>query len=487
MGLGRSPAMNKTEVTILGAGPAALAAAAELVSHDISVVILDENSQPGGQYFRQIPGSFQRTRPSVFDKDARDSSRSHALFQVVDHPKVTYIPDTSVWGYFSDNIVSYTGDDTSGHVSAGHIIVASGAYDRPVPFPGWTLPGVISAGGAQNLMLGQRVIPGKRVVISGNGPLNIAAGYNLDKAGAKVRSILEASKPRQIWRAVPGMLLDPLVLLKGIRYQAGLLRAGVFVKTGWTVIEARGDTQVQEVDAAPIDAHGNIDRARLRTRSVDTLIVGYGLIPSTEMTQLMGCGHIYDTNNNYVVPVRSSECETTIPDIFAVGDCTGISGVEVALLEGRLAAITIAQRLRSINQSYVKKTCVHLKSRLHRLQRFHEAMDFLFTTPRSFLSLLTDDTIVCRCEEVTAKEVRTRLKQGVTDLNTIKALTRIGMGRCQGRNCFSTLRALAAQELQVPAHKLKLPRTRAPLKPVCIGDLIRCEIPECAPPEMKQP
>lgn len=479
--------MGNAEVTILGAGPAALAATAELISHRIPVTIIDENQLPGGQYFRQIPKSFRITERTVFDKASSDYSRSTFLFQTLNHPLVTYMPNTVIWGYFSDYKLGYVSADASGEISAKFIIVASGAFDRPVPFPGWTLPGVISAGGAQNLMLGQRVVPGHRILISGNGPLNIAVAYNLVRAGGNVLSILEVSK-QQIWRAFPGMLWDPLVLFKGLQYQSGLLlRAGVLARTGRTVIEARGDKQVSEVVTARIDSMGNIDRSHTQTYEVDLLVVGYGLMPSIEMTRLMGCEQEYDPSNKYFIPVRSDKFETTVPNIFAVGDCAGIRGVEVALIEGRLAGITIADRLGRVSRTYVKKSRSQLEKRLLRLLRFHTSIDSLFVSPSNYFSLLTDDTVICRCEEVTLGELRSYMNQGITDLNTLKSLTRIGMGRCQGRNCFPTFAHLVAEEQKVSVASLKIPRTRSPLKPVCIGDVIRCELPECDLPEMKQP
>jgi NAD(P)H-nitrite reductase large subunit len=201
----------------------------------------------------------------------------------------------------------------------------------------------------------------------------------------------------------------------------------------------------------------------------------------------MGCEQEYDPSNKYFIPVRSDKFETTVPNIFAVGDCAGIRGVEVALIEGRLAGITIADRLGRLSHTYVKKSRSQLEKRLLRLLRFHTSIDSLFVSPSNYFSLLTDDTVICRCEEVTLGELRSYMNQGITDLNTLKSLTRIGMGRCQGRNCFPTFAHLVAEEQKVSVASLQIPRTRSPLKPVCIGDVIRCELPECDLPEMKQP
>ena len=194
---------------------------------------------------------------------------------------------------------------------------------------------------------------------------------------------------------------------------------------------------------------------------------------------------MYDIINGVLVPLRNEGFETTSWNVFAVGDCSGIRGVNVALLEGRLAGLTVSRRLGRISEMEASKVESPLRKKLARLERFYRAMDNLFTPPRNFLSLITDDTVICRCEEVTAGQLKMYLHRGITDMNRLKALTRIGMGRCQARNCLSTFASLVAEELGCKPSELVLPRVRQPIKPVCLGQIVSGDIPAAEIPELK--
>ena len=475
--------METKELAIIGAGPGGLAALEEAVRHGLSVVLFDDNALPGGQYFRQIPPTFRTVSPSSFDKAG--SVKPAFLFRLTTHPSVRYMSDTVVWGFYEDNRIAYTSCSDQGLIRADNIIISIGAFDRPVPFPGWTLPGVFTAGGVQNLIVGQRIIPGRHVLISGNGVLNFAVAYNLHKAGSKVVEILETSNQSLIWREMLKLLSDTSLLYRGLCYRATLLSAGIPVRKGKIVVEAHGKDRVEEVVTAPINSSGRVDYSRSRSVKVDTLVVGFGLVPSIEMTRLLGCEHRYDPLQGSFVPVRSSDFETSIPGVFAVGDCAGTRGGEIALIEGRLAGLSVAARLGRVTQQEAADVRSPLLTRLARMNRFHSGIENLFVPPKSFLSLLTEDTVICRCEDVTFGQLKEWLRKGISDMNTLKYLTRIGMGRCQGRNCFGTFAAIMAQELRRTPPDLIVPRVRQPLKPIRLGDLLKGELPPPSAPEMK--
>ena len=475
--------METTELAIIGAGPGGLAALKEAVQYGLSVTLFDDGTLPGGQYFRQIPTTFHAVSPSVFDKAG--SVQAASLFRLTSYPSVHYMPNTVVWGLFGNNKIAYASCCDHGLICAENVIISIGAFDRPVPFPGWTLPGVFTAGGVQNLLVGQRIIPGQRVLISGNGVLNFAVAYNLHKAGSKVVELLEASNQPMLWSEIPKLLSDISVLYKGLCYRATLLSAGIPVRKGQIIIEARGGDRVEEVLTAPIDSSGRVDHSRSRSVKVDAVVLGFGLVPSTEMTRLLGCEHQYDVQQGSFVPLRSPDFETSIPGVFAVGDCAGTRGGQVALIEGRLAGLAVAVRLGRISKEEAAKIRSPLLAKLAKLNRFHSGIDNFFIPPPNYLSLLTDEVVVCRCEEVTVSQLKELLRKGISDMNTLKSLSRIGMGRCQGRNCFATLAAIVARELRCSPSDLILPKARQPLKPICLGDLLQGEIPSAAPPEMK--
>jgi NADPH-dependent 2,4-dienoyl-CoA reductase/sulfur reductase-like enzyme len=473
--------VNETDIAILGAGPTGLSAARAAAESGASVWLLDDNALPGGQYFRQLPPGFKRTRKTAFDKE---HARAAVLFEVTRHPNVTYLPGATVWEAPEEGVLAFARGADSGRVRARAIILAVGAYDRPVPFPGWTLPGVVTAGGLQNLVKGTRVIPGGRAVVAGNGPLLLVVTANLIRAGARVEAVLEAAPAtRRVLAQLPRLLQAPEIVRQAITYRALMGRAGTKLHTGWTVVEARGAGELEEVVAAPIDAAGGIDRAASRAIPVDTLVTGFGLNASTEMYRLLGCQLEYSRVRGGWLPVRTADLETSIPSVFAAGDGAGIGGIEMALVEGHLAGIATAERTGHLNAAAARRAARPVRARLARFTRFREGLERLYAPPASYLALLTPETVLCRCEEVTLAEVREREAQGFTSPFAIKGSTRMTMGRCQGRNCLPTLAALVADRTGGDASTVELPRARPPARPITIADLMHEDLPDPVFPE----
>ena len=473
--------IHETDLAIVGGGPAGLATAAEAASYGASVTIFDDNALPGGQYFRQLPKGFRKTGRTVFDKD---HDRGRALFAVTENPRVTYRSETMVWESPDDGVLAFACGADSGRIRARVIVIAAGAYDRPVPFPGWTLPGVITAGGVQNLIKGHRVIPGRRVAVAGNGPLVLLVAANLVRAGAELVAAFEAAPLlRRLMPATPKLLSAPAIVKQAITYRSVLLRAGVSLRTGESVVEARGQNEVEEILTAPIDQAGRIDKGRTRTLAVDTLVVGFGLIPSIELLRMLDCELRYDALRGGWLPVRDRSFETSVKGVFAVGDGASIGGVEIALAEGRLMGLVAAARLGLLDPNRAAKLAGPVRSRLNRFDRFRSGLERLYTPPASYLDLLTPETIVCRCEEITLGELRARQEEGYASSFALKGTTRIGMGRCQGRNCLRTLAALVGEAAGTNLKDVQLPRARPPARLVEIGDLLHEPLPEPDLPE----
>jgi NADPH-dependent 2,4-dienoyl-CoA reductase/sulfur reductase-like enzyme len=473
--------VRETDITILGAGPAGLTAARAAAESGASVWLLDDNALPGGQYFRQLPPGFKRTRETAFDKE---HARAAALFEAARHPNVTYLPGATVWDAPEAGVLAFARGADSGRVRARATILAVGAYDRPVPFPGWTLPGVVTAGGLQNLVKGARVIPGGRAVVAGNGPLLLVVAANLLRAGARLEAVLEAAPSRRrVLAQLPRLLQAPGIVRQAVTYNTLMRRAGTPLHTGWTVVEARGADALEEVVAAPIDAAGRIDRAASRTFAADTLVTGFGLNPSIEMYRLLGCRLSYNRVRGGWLPVRSGDLETSVAGVFAAGDGAGIGGIEMALAEGRLAGIVAAERTGHLDAAAARRAARPARGRIARFARFREGLERVYAPPASYLPLLTPETVVCRCEEVTLAEVREREAQGFTSPFAIKGSTRMTMGRCQGRNCLPTLAALVADGAGGDASTVELPRARPPARPVTIADLMHEDLPDPVFPE----
>lgn len=462
-------------VVVVGAGPAGLSCTRRLVAAGLNVLLVDDNDQPGGQYLKQLPPGVRGDAAPI----PRPERRTEALFAVLSHPAVTYLPETCVWAQDAPMTLAYAGPGRSGRVTAAAIVVAAGAQDRPLPFPGWTLPGVITAGGCLNLIKGQGMVPGRRVAVVGNGPLLLVAANALTKARARVAVVAEAVRSRGAARHLGGLLRSPALLAKGMRYRAAMLRSGTPFLGGHLVVAAEGVRAVTGVVVAPRRG-GTVDGSRARRFEIDALVTGYGLAPSHELTRLLGCRHRFDWGRGGWVPDRTEELETTMPGVFAVGDCAGIGGVEVAMAEAELVAGVIARRLRGTPAPRVAAR------RLRRLDRFRDALN-AFYTPNAPLRPADDATILCRCEELTYGELRRAARTCDHDLAGLKAATRLSMGRCQGRYCLGPAADLLAAETERSPAEFTLPRSRPPARPVPIAHLLDEPLGPALAPDQVEP
>ena len=473
--------MRETDLLIVGAGAAGLSAAQEAAKHGLSVTVLDDNLLPGGQYFRRLPTGYRHTQDTVFDKERQ---RADALYSTTGQKGVTYLNDAVVWESPENGVLAFARGADSGRIRAKLTIIASGAHDRPAPFPGWTLPGVVTAGGLQNLLKGQRVIPGRRAVVAGNGPLVLLVGATLARAGAELREVVEAAP---ILKRLAGSIADlvamPKIVRQAIDYRLAILKSGAKLRTGWTVIEARGADELEEVVLAPIDAAGKVDRSRTRSVKADLLVVGFGLMPSIELVRLLDCKLEWKPLRGGWVPVRGTDFETSRPGVLAVGDGAGIGGVEMALREGKLAGVIAAERLGKLSRDQAANLKAPIQAEIAKVETFRRGLERLYAMPPAFLDLLTPETIVCRCEDVTAGELRARQDAGFGSTAALKGTTRTTMGRCQGRNCLRTLSAIIAQQSGQPIDQVMMPRPRLPARLVTIGDLLQEELPPIEMPK----
>ncbi|MFL6142863.1 MAG: NAD(P)/FAD-dependent oxidoreductase [Labedaea sp.] len=392
--------VSRYDVAVVGAGPAGLAAATAASGAGRRVVLLDSAPLPGGQYWRHRPE--QPPSGAGFAKVTASLDR------------VDYRAATTVW--FAEP--GFTLHTSGGPVAAERVVLATGAHDRVVPFPGWELPGVLTAGGAQALLKGHGVLAGRRIVVAGTGPFLLPVATALAGAGAKVAGVFEANHPLRLATRVRAE-----ALLEAGRYAAGLARHRVPYRTGHTVVAAHGEVEVSAVTVAG-------PRGRRSRIDCDTLAIGFGFVPALELAALLGCATHRDGDANLVVRV-DGEQRTSVPGVTAAGEITGIGGAELALVEGAIAG---------------GRTTKELVRRRARLRRFAAALHATFPVPAGWPDALADDTIVCRCEEVRFGAVRAAVTGlGATDARTVKLLTRTGMGWCQGRMCGFATACLAAR------------------------------------------
>jgi NADPH-dependent 2,4-dienoyl-CoA reductase/sulfur reductase-like enzyme len=469
--------MPGTELAVIGAGPAGLAAAITAARAGVQVTLIDEYPQPGGQYLKGA--SYPNGSPPVSATERQGRTLLPELAQL----EIELRLQTLVWG-LEEKRLALHGSVGVDWLEAEAIIVATGAREVVVPFPGWTLPGVMTLGAAQLLAKGHGVLPGKRVLLAGSGPLLLPVANELAQQGAEVVAVLEATHPGQ-WLS-HGMAVwgnwDRLG--EGWHYWRGLRQAGIPYRFGRTVIWVEGSSpspsgggpgrghELERAVVAQIDREGYPVSGTEESYDIDTLCLGFGFVPNVELTQLAGCEHRFDPQRGGWVPTVDERLETTVSGLFAAGETAGIGGAGAAMLGGRVAGLTAARRLGHVDEAQLVGALARLAGQRQRLQRFGAMLNTLFFPRPGLNAITTRETILCRCEEVSAGEVWAAVaNNGVASLDALKNWTRVGQGPCQGRTCGPILTRLVTQEAGCSAERAGCFRVRPPLKPVALGEL----------------
>jgi NADPH-dependent 2,4-dienoyl-CoA reductase/sulfur reductase-like enzyme len=398
-----------------------MAAARRAAAAGRRVVVLDAGQRPGGQYWRH--------REPPTDRRYRELAAGLSA--------VDYRPNATVW-FAEPGFVLHTNE---GRVRAERVVLATGAWDRVVPFPGWDLPGVVTAGGAQALLKGSGVLVGRRVVVAGTGPFLLPVAANLATAGATVVGVFEANNPLRMGARMPAARVA-----EAARYAAILARHRIPYRWGRKVVAAHGDGRVEAVTVGG------------RRIGCDTLATGYGFVPAVELPLLLGCATRVDGDQNLVVTVDDRQ-ETSVPGLYAAGEVTGVGGAELATVEGAIAGAAAAG------------VTTDLVARREKLRGFAAALHEVFPPPRPEPE---DGTVVCRCEEVHFGAVREALTElGAADARTLKLLTRMGMGWCQGRMCGYAAACFAATagDREITHEDLAAFANRPIVQPVSLRDV----------------
>ncbi|MEU3932606.1 NAD(P)/FAD-dependent oxidoreductase [Streptomyces sp. NPDC029044] len=423
----------RTDLAVIGAGPAGLAAALAASARGVRVTVLDAATQPGGQFYRQPAAGLGARKPEALHhgwptwERLRDGLAASAVRVLTDHHVwcVERTPDG-----FTVHALLGPEQEESVEVSAATVLLATGGHEQVLPFPGWTLPGVVTAGGAQAMLKGGLVVPGRRAVVAGTGPLLLPVATGLAAAGVEVAALVESTGARRLARHAPALAGR---LAEGAGHAAGLLRHRVPVLTRHTVVRAHGDDRLTGVTVAALDTDGHVGPGTERHLPCDTLAAGHGMLPHTDLAESLGC-----RLDGLAVAV-DTEQRTDVPGVWAAGEATGIGGAALSLAEGHIAGCSVAAHLHGTAPGPAPAA---LKARTA-LRRSAAALDSAYALPAHWTEQITDDTVVCRCEEITAGAVREALDLGAGDERTVKLLTRAGMGWCQGRMCGTAIAGLA--------------------------------------------
>ena len=453
--------MRTVDLLVIGAGPAGLAAALTAADCELSVVVADENPQAGGQIYRQLSGSPLRDCAAILGPDYLAGA---PLLQRFAASGIDYLPRTSVWQIADDNVAHFSGA-SPGVVKARFIVLATGAQERPLPLAGWTTPGVLTVGAAQILLKSAALRPPDDVVLVGSGPLIAHFAEQLFLAGGSIQAIIDTTRAIdkvKSLRHVPQALRSPRLLWRGTKLLAALRRRRIERIVGASEIAIVGDTQVRGVE---FSVGGN--KRYLATSSV---LLHAGLIPQTNFSSALDCDHRWNAQQFSWQPGCDEWFESTRRNLFIAGDGACIMGAKAAELSGRIAALAIACQAEKISVSQRDAQAHPLRKAWQALLAARPLLDALYPPPAECFSP-PDAAIVCRCESVTAGQIRAAARLGAPGPNQVKALTRAGMGACQGRLCACATAALIAETTGQALEQVSMLRSRFPLKPVTLGEI----------------
>ncbi len=442
-------------VVVVGAGPAGLRAAEVLVEAGVRPVVIDEQARAGGQIYRRPPEGFRRPARALYGFDAGQARALHGLDDRL-AGRLDYQAETLAWNVW-DGAVYTMRDGALGRVPFDALILAPGAMDLVLPFPGWTLPGVFTLGGAQVALKAQACAVGRRVAFVGCGPLLTLVAYQYLKAGVELACVLETSPPGAAWPALPALAADPVRLARGLAYRTKLARHGQRVRHGATPLEAVGADRVRALRWR--------DAAGEHETPCDAIAMGFGLKPETQLAELAGAAFAYAAEDGLWLPVADAEGRVA-PRVYLAGDGAGILGAGAAELAGRRAA---RAALADLGLAADRGENRVLELKLRRMARFATGLRRAFPLPTRLAAAMPDSTILCRCESVTAGELRAVAREGAREINRAKALCRVGMGRCQGRVCGVAAAHVLAVACDLPISAVGRLRAQAPVKPIPIG------------------
>lgn len=452
--------MAQPRIIIVGAGPSGTRAAQALVQAGIRPIVIDEGRRDGGQIYRRQPDNFTRPYAKLYGTEAPRAQALHEAFDALKE-HIDYRPETLVWNIANDHV--WTASGTAQDVLPfDALLLCTGATDRLMPVKGWNFAGAYSLGGAQVALKSQAVSIGHKVVFMGSGPLLYLVASQYVEAGADVAAVLDTSPFSARVKALPDLLAMPSVLWNGVALTMKLKRAGVTVHNGVTPLEIMGDPTMGVQGIRFRAASGREERI-----DCDAVAMGYHLRPETQLADLARCDFAFDALTRQWLPTRDSDGRASVEGVYLAGDGAKILGARSAEASGRLSALAA---LADLGVPVDKGEMTSLRGDVGTYARFARGLAKAFPWPAAQAAALPDDAVLCRCEGVTAGDLRAVMREtGAKEANRSKAFSRVGMGRCQGRYCGLAAAELIAAQADVPVEQVGRLRGQAPVKPLTIS------------------
>lgn len=457
------------DLIVIGGGPAGARAALRASACGLSVLLVDENPDAGGQVWRPLPAGFSRRGDAQPSQEARDGD---ALRSELRRAGIECRFGHKVWNIGSDLRTDVIGPSGSVSLKPRALLVATGTTERVVPFEGWTQPGVIGLAAATILLKSQSMLPGRRTVVAGSGPLLLAVASGILKAGGEVAAVVDLASRGEWFCTLPSLLGRPDLVSQGMAWQWRLRAAGVPVYYRHAIRSALRSADGFTVRIGAVDASGTPlpgDAGAMDLHG-DAVAVGHGLVPGTDVTRLLRARHRFDRERGGWIAQADADGRTSVAGLYVAGDGAGIAGAAAAGAHGEIAALACALDLGAIDASTHRRERAPLAAQWARSARFGHAMAGLMALRDGAVAAIAPETVVCRCEDVTRAEIDAAVRDGARDLNQLKAWTRCGMGPCQGRTCGDVAGALMAA--RVGGREAAGCFTgRAPLRPVSLAEV----------------
>ena len=449
-----APKHEQYDVVVIGAGPAGLAATTATARAGLSTLLLDENAGPGGQVWRAI-GATPVKNEALLGADYWSGAE---IARAARDSGAEIIHRATVWSLDRNLELGVSVGGGSAFIKAKRVIIATGAQERPFPIPGWTLPGVMTAGAAQTMLKSSGLVPDGPTVLAGQGPLLWLLAAQILRLGGRIDRVLDTTPRANYLAALPHAFafMTSLYFVKGLAMMREV-RAKVKVTTGVTELAAAGTDRLESVSY--VTAGGRRERL-----PVELLLLHHGVVPNVNLAMAAGVEHRWNELQLCWTPVLDADGNSSLPGIAIAGDGAGIGGAQAALWRGRIAAERAIKALRPTAK------VSDLSPQLKRAERGRTFLDVLFRPAKQF-RIPDGDTIVCRCEEITAKDVLDSVAIGATGPNQLKAYRRTGMGPCQGRLCGLTVTELMAEARGKSPQEIGYYRLRAPVKPIMLSEL----------------
>lgn len=448
---------------IVGAGPAGIRAAERLVRAGLRPIVLDEGQRAGGQIYRRPLIDDGRSYRSRYGSEAGKAQRLHQTFEAL-LPDVDYRPETLVWNISAPergNQLDVLSSGVHRQIGFSQLILCTGATDRVLPFPGWTTPGVYTLGAAQTALKAQGCTIGDRVVFMGSGPLLYLVAWQYMKAGARVEAVLDTAPVTSKRHLLSLAVHAPRIVALGLFYGLQLQLAGVKIRYGVRPEAVLCTSRIEGLRYRRRTLRGDA----VETIACDALAYGFALRPETQLADLAGCRFRFDERDRGWLPERDLLGRTSRADVYVAGDGSGIAGADAAEISGELAAMALLE-----DTGRASADAERLVAAREAILCQRDILERAFPFPDDWFETVPDETTLCRCEEITVAEGRRAITSGsITEINRLKALSRVGMGRCQGRMCSAAATELLSGACGTSAGEVGRLRVQAPVKPIPLG------------------